>query len=90
MLIWSIVGLSGAVLAAAGLLDLVRRFGREEIAPSTLVAWFVGFASFASYAVLVAFVAERASGIVGLLVLLPAFVAVVVLVRQHGRTTPTR
>jgi len=89
MLLWSVVGLSGATLAAAGALGLARRYSREEISLGTLVAWLVGFASFASYAVLVTFMAERVTGLVGLLVLLPAFVCLVVLVHRHGRTAKT-
>jgi len=87
---WILVTLIGGCLAAAGLALLVRRYREGEVTGRYLAAVAVGLVSLASYALLSTFRPALCTGRVTLALLLPAFVAIVVVAREHEKaTSPT-
>jgi len=83
MAVWALVAAVGAVVSLVGWAGFLRRYRRAEITGRYLLALTVGYASFVSYALLSALRPDTASGIVGVLLLLPAFVALVVVIRER-------
>jgi len=86
VLVWVSIAALGGLLSMAGLAVYLRRFRRGEITKRHLLAVVVGYASLVSFAVVEALHPEYADEPWAVGILLPAFVAVVVLVRERGRT----
>jgi drug/metabolite transporter (DMT)-like permease len=86
VLVWVSIAAIGGLLSIAGLAVYVRRFRRGEITLRYLLAVVVGYASFVSFALVGALRPESADAPWAVGILLPGFVAVVVLVRERGRT----
>jgi len=85
MIFWIGVAVIGGVLSIWGLWVFWGRYRRGEITGRYLLAVFVGFVSYASFALLSAVRPELSSGPVALAVLLPAFLAILVLIREHRK-----
>jgi len=88
--IWMLAAVLGGVAALAGLVVVYFRFQRGEITGRYFGAVVLGLASFATYALISAFRPDLATGATSLIVLLPAFLAIVVLVREHERARKRR
>jgi len=84
--IWMLTTVLGGVAALAGLVAVYIRYQRREITGRYLGAIVVGLASFVTYAVISAFRPDLSTGAPGLIVVLPAFVAIVILVRERERS----
>jgi len=87
MNLWILVTLIGAGLAAVGLALFVRRFRAGEVTGRMLAAVVVGLVSFASYGVVSAVRPDLGTGPVSLVLLLPAFVAIVLVMREREKAT---
>jgi len=87
---WMLVAALGLVAMASGLLTCWRRYRRGRITRRYLSAIVVGCVCFVAYAVVGAFRPEFASGPVAMALLLPAFIAIVVIVREHRRAMDPR
>jgi len=86
MIIWISVAAIGGALAVLALVALLRRYRRGEITGRYLAAIVVGLVSFASFALLSALRPEFESGPATVIVLLPAFVAILVVIREHRKS----
>jgi hypothetical protein len=83
--IWIVAAVIGGVAALTGLAAVFLRYRRGEVKGRHFAALVTGLASFATYALISAFRPDLATGATSLMVLLPAFVAIVVLIREHDR-----
>lgn len=82
--IWALVAVIGGLAALTGLALLFVRYRRGEITGRYFGAVVAGLSSLATYALISAFRPELATGATSLIVLFPAFVAIVVLLRERG------
>jgi len=91
MLVWVSIAAIGGLLSIAGLAVYLGRYRRGAITLRYLLALVVGYASFVSFALVGALRPESTGAPWAVGILIPAFVAIVVLVRERGRTnTNTR
>ncbi|UCE05455.1 MAG: hypothetical protein JSW07_17860 [bacterium] len=79
---WIFIAVIGGLLSVLGLLFLLRCYRQDEITLRYLLAVVVGFISFLAFALVNAFRPELASGPVTIAILLPAFVAILLLIRE--------
>lgn len=86
MLGWVLIAVIGGLLSIWGLAVYLRRFRRGEITLRYLLAVIVGYASFVSFVLVGALRPESAGSPWTVGILLPSFVAIVVLIRERGRT----
>jgi peptidoglycan/LPS O-acetylase OafA/YrhL len=86
MTIWVFVSAIGGTVSILGLLALLRRYLRGEISQLYLIATIVSYVSFVSYVVVSSLRPEFASGPASVAILLPAFVAIVLLIREHPKS----
>jgi len=85
MTIWILVACTGGLLSISAFWNLVRKYHCGEIRGRYLLAIGVGYIALVSYALLSAIAPAIVNGVVTLGILLPAFVAIVVIVREHER-----
>ena len=83
MFSWIAVAVAGLALALAGIRVVFRRYRRGALRGSYLLAMIIGVSSFGSYAVVSVVWPELTTGPATIFMLLPAFVAIVLLVREH-------
>ena len=86
MTTWIWVAAFGAALSILGLLVYIGRFRRGEITYLHLFAIVAGYLSFMSFVIVSCFRPGIAGGPAGIVLLLPAFVSIVLLVREHGKS----
>lgn len=86
MQIWILVAALGGLLALAGVVRLHAGWRAGRISGRRFVATVVGLLSLIAFALVGNVTPELASGAVLLALALPGCVAIVVLVREHGRT----
>lgn len=86
MYIWIFVAGIGGALSILGLLFFLRRYRRGEITRRYLLAIVVGYVSFLTFALVNAFHPDLTSGPVVIAILLPAFIAILIVIREHQKT----
>lgn len=85
MTMWIIIAVIGFILSVLGLSAFVRRYRRGEITRRHLLAAIIGYVSLVTFAVVSAVRPDITNGPLAVIVLLPAFVAIVVLIRERRR-----
>ena len=83
MTIWLVVAAIGAVLSLWGLTVVFRKYREGEITRRYFLAIVVGYISFVSFVLVSAFRPDISTGLVTVVMLLPAFIAIVVVIRER-------
>jgi uncharacterized membrane protein len=83
MILWLVVAATGVVLSLWGLKILFRRYRRGQINRRYLLAVVVGVLSLVVYAILSTVRPDITTGPVFVVMLLPAFIAIVVVIRER-------
>jgi len=86
MTTWILVAAIGGVLSILGLVVFIRRYLRGEISLLYLFAILAGYVSFVSFVIVSSLRPEFASKPVSIAILLPAFVAIVLLIRNNQKS----
>ena len=87
MIIWILVVAVGGILSIWGLIIFWRRYRRGEITKRYIYALIVGYASFVLFALVSAICPDFKMEYV---ILLPAFVAILVLLREHQKSNESK
>ena len=83
MIAWILLAVVGGIFSIWGFIIYLLKYQRGEITIRFIYALFVGYASFVSFAVVNAIYPDFKMVTV---ILLPAFVAIVVLLREYQKT----
>ncbi len=86
MYFWIFIFVIGGILSVLGLLHLLRRYRQDEITLLYLLAIVVGFTSFMAFALVSAFRPDVANGPMTITILLPAFISILLLIRERQKT----
>jgi len=87
MIFWILTALLGITISLLGIRIIIKKYFHGEISGRYLLAIIIGFLSFVVYVVLSSIKPEIMSGLVTIAILLPVFVAILVVIYKHQKSS---
>lgn len=84
---WLTIAALGLILSVWGIMVVTRRYRSQEVTGLYLLALVLGYVAFLVIALVNAFAPQFTRGPVGVVIWIPLLIAIVLLLRERGKST---